>query len=264
MRYDNLKHFKTTCGYDIGDIWYPRVTKIIDIKSKPALENFWREMESYSSAEEVKNKSAQEGSLVHSVVEKTLTGEVVEIPDEIRPAMQSFQKFNEERKISVDPAFIERRVVSLRHRYAGTIDALATIDGKFGVLDIKTSNGFYPDYNLQTVAYVSALQEFEVKRGMALPQDVQTRWILRVDQKKNCAKCGATLREKGGRSKIRNGRANGKVFCAEDRHEWGETKGEVELREFPYFYKDLKAFMAAKTLWEWEHDYWLRQAGYLK
>jgi len=50
---------------------------------------------------------------------------------------------------------------------------------------------------------------------------------------------------------------------AEDAHEWGPTEGDVELREFPYYYGDIKAFLAAKTLWEWEHNWWLKQMGYL-
>ena len=264
VRYKDAEEFKTGNGYTIDGIWYPRVTKILEIKSKPALDNFFKEMGSFESAEEVKNKSAAEGSLVHETIQKVATGAEVSVPEEIAPGVRAFQKFNKERKIIFHPEFIERQIWSLRHRYAGTVDALATIDGKFGVLDIKTSIGFYPEYNLQTAAYVSALQEFQVKRSLGLPKDIETRWILRVNQHKICKKCGATLREKGGRSKIRNGRANGTGACSEDAHKWGELTGEVELREFPYFYKDTKAFVAAKVLWEWENDYWLKQTGYLK
>ncbi len=269
MWYKNSEEFKNINGYEIDGVWFPRVTKILDIKSKPALEGFFREMESYSSAEEVKNKSAAEGTLVHTTVQKLATGQEVEIPQEIRPAAEAFQTFNTERKITFHPEFVEKKVWSVRHRYAGTVDALATVDGKFGVLDIKTSTGFYPEYNLQTAAYVSALQEFQVKRSLALPRDIETRWILRIDQRKFCQKCGATLREKGGRSKVRPARAggNGKKrndgTCPEGEHSWGETVGEVELREFPYLYKDIKAFVAAKILWEWENDYWLRQVKYI-
>lgn len=264
MWYKDAEDFKAANGYEINGTWYPRVTKILDIKSKPALEGFFKEMGSYSSAEDVKNKSAAEGSLVHDTIQKLATGQAVEILEEIRPAAEAFQRFNSEKKAVFHPEFIERQVWSLRHRYAGTVDALATIDGKFGVLDIKTSTGFYPEYNLQTGAYVSALQEFPIKKLLSLPRDIGTRWILRVNQHKICKKCGSTLREKGGRSKIRNGRATAKTYCADDEHKWGELEGEVELREFPYFYNDVKAFVAAKVLWEWENNYWLRQTGYLK
>lgn len=261
MWYKNLEEFRSSNGHEIQGIWYPRVTKILDIKSKPALDGFFKEMESYTSAEDVKNKSAAEGSVIHETIQKLATGQPVDIPEEIRPAAEKFLKYHKERDIFFYPDFIERQVWSLRHRYAGTVDALAMIDGKFGVLDIKTSTGFYPEYNLQTGAYVSALQEFQVKKALGVPRDIETRWILRINQHQICKKCKSTLRKKGGRTKIRTNKTS--APC-EGEHAWGELEGEVELKEFPYFYRDIKAFVAAKILWEWENDYWLKQAGYLK
>ncbi|TSC78173.1 MAG: Uncharacterized protein G01um101433_369 [Parcubacteria group bacterium Gr01-1014_33] len=263
MWYKDETEFKTVNGYEIGGIWYPRVTRILEIKAKPALEQFMKEMENYSSAEDVKNKSATEGSLVHETVEKLVTGESVEIPEEIAPAVIAFQAFNEKRNIVFHPEFVECKVWSLRHRYAGTVDAIATVDGKFGVLDIKTSSGFYPEYNLQTAAYMGALQEFAVKKTLALPREIETRWILRINQHRVCTQCSATLREKGGRIKIRNGKQREIAPCAEETHSWGELQGDVDLKEFPFLYKDMKAFVAAKLLWEWENDYWLRKIGYM-
>lgn len=266
MKYQDVEQFKNTCGYTIEGVWYPRVTKILEIKAKPGLENFFKEIGHYSLAEDVKNKSAEEGSLIHAIVGKLAIGESVEVPKAMESIAAAFLKFQKEYKIQFYPEFIERQILSSRYRYAGTVDALVLIGGKFGVLDIKTSAGFYPEYNLQTAAYVAALQEFASKRVLALPQDVATRWILRVDQRRECGRCGAFLREKGGRNTIKNGkRNNGLSFCAGDSHEWGSSEGLIELREFPYnLYKDTKAFIAAKILWEWEYGYWLRQMGYLK
>lgn len=270
MWYNNAEQFKVLSGHEVNGVWYPRVTKILSIKAKPALENFLKEV-GMEAAEAIKIKSAEEGTVMHEVIQKIAVGEKITVPEGARPAAEAFGIFNKERGIFFHPEFMERPIWSVAHRYAGTVDALAEIDGKFGVLDIKTSTGFYPEYNLQTGAYVRALRETEVKRLLSLPRDIETRWILRVDQNKICKRCGATLREKGGRSKIRAARANGNgggFFsalppCPEGEHVWGETKGEVELKEFPYYMRDIKAFLAAKTLWEWENDYWLRQIGYL-
>lgn len=266
MWHKDETQFKALNGYDVDGTWYPRVTKILEIKSKPALENFFKEMESYARADEVKNKSAAEGSLMHETIQNLLTGLPKYIPAEVEPGVAAFQKFNEQKNIEFHPEFVERRIWSQRHRYAGTLDALAWVDGKFGVLDIKTSTGFYPEYNLQTAAYMTALQEFDVKRSLSLPRDIETRWILRIDQHRVCRQCDATLREKGGRAKIRSRRVGitAKTMCPDENHEWGEQKGDVELKEFPLVYKDMKAFVAAKILWEWEHDYWLRKIGYLQ
>jgi len=262
MWYSNPEQFKETMGHDRDGRWFPRVTKILDVKSKPALDMFFKEMGSYESAEEVKNKSAEEGTLIHEVVQKVAIGEKVEIPETIKASVHSFQEFAEERKIHFHPEYIESAVISERNRFTGTVDALATIGGKFGVLDIKTSTGFFREYNLQTAAYVLALQEEEMKQKLNLPKDIETRWILRINQQKACTICRATLREKGGRKKIRSGRKPENI-CADTEHEWGDMAGDIELKEFPYFFYDIKAFLAAKALWEWEHSYWLRQVGYL-
>ncbi|OGF74497.1 hypothetical protein A3J56_00990 [Candidatus Giovannonibacteria bacterium RIFCSPHIGHO2_02_FULL_46_20] len=264
MWFKDANEFKETMGYELEDGWYPRVTKILDVKAKTGLDSFFREMGHYAAAESVKNKSAEEGSRVHDVIQRHLAGELMDVPRELTHVVSAFEKFNKQQGIFFHPEFVERRIWSGFHRYAGTVDALASIGGKFGVLDIKTSTGFFPEYNLQTAAYVLALQEASIKKALGLARDIETRWILRIDQNKVCALCGAKLREKGGRTKIRQNRTNGKIVCADNSHQWGPIEGEIELKEFPYFYRDIKAFLAAKTLWEWENDYWLRQVGYLK
>ena len=259
--YKNAEEFMAVSGHEVEDKWYPRVTRILDIKAKPALEAFFKEMG--DKADEVKEKSAAEGSLIHEVIQKTLVGKPVEVPVTIRPAFESFCEFNETRNIFFHPEYVERSIWSQTHRYSGTIDALASIDGKFGVLDIKTSAGFYPEYNLQTAAYVLALQEYGIKKILALPREIETRWILRINQHCICKACGATKREKGGRTKVKNGRGNGTPFCKEDAHDWSEVVGDIDLKEFPYFNQDIKGFLAAKALWEWDNSYWLRQVGYI-
>ena len=249
--YSNTEDFKEKCGYEIGGRWYPRVTKIIDIKSKPALYYFYGEAASYKAAKAITDISAKEGTLVHEVVEKLMVGETPEIPEAIAPAVRGFQEFFAANKVDIQPEFVEKRIFHPEHRYAGTIDTLATIDGKFGVLDIKTSQAIYRDYNLQTSAYVEALlEEFP---------NIETRWILRIDQVHTCLKCGATMRPKGGRNKVRRGK---KYPCAGE-HQWSDLTGITEIQEFPDWQEDFQAFLGAKKLWEWENSNWLKQVGYI-
>jgi len=257
MFYSNLQHFKGVSGYEVNGVWYPRVTKIVEIKAKPALYKFYAEMNSFDQGEAIKKQSADEGTMIHKAVEEILIGKSPEIEPLIKPAISSFLKFLEQKSIQVDPEFVEKQIINFDERYAGTLDALALIDGKFGVLDIKTSQAIYRDYNLQTSAYMGAVEK-DFK-------NLQSRWILRIDQIKKCLKCGATLRLKGGREKIKLPWTNG-GYSAEAKnceHEWSELAGDIELKEFPYWQEDFKAFLGAKKLWEWENDYWLRQAGYL-
>jgi len=221
MYYSNLEHFKGLAGYEINGIWYPRVTKIVEIKAKPALYRFYAEMNNFDEGEAVKKQSASEGTLIHETIEKILIGEKPHIDNSILPAVSAFFQFLEEKNIQVDPEFVEKQIVNFDERYAGTMDALALIDGKFGVLDIKTSQAIYRDYNLQTAAYMAAVQnDFK---------NLQTRWILRIDQVKTCLKCGAILREKGGRQKIKlPWKNNGYNQTAKNcEHQWSELKGET-------------------------------------
>jgi len=253
--YSNIEQFKKLSGYDIDGTWYPRVTKIVEIKAKPALYRFYAELNNFAEGESIKEKSAGEGTLIHEAAEKIFIGGSPIIDPSIAPSIEALQKFIEMKNIQVDPEYVEKQVVHYGDRYAGTLDAVALIDGKFGVLDIKASRASYRDYNLQTSAYMAALQ--------SSLNNLQTRWILRIDQNKICLKCGAILRSKGGRDKIRAPRVKIGVNYEKCEHKWSELRGEVELKEFPYWQEDYKAFLGGKKLWEWENDFWLKKVGYL-
>lgn len=248
--------FKDACGYEIDGVWFPRVTRIIDIKAKPALYRYYGEAKSYKDAQESTQKSAEEGTLMHETVEKIFVGETPAVDPSIAPAVSALQEFLAKNRIQVSADHVERRIVNHEHRYAGTIDTLALIGGKFGVLDIKTSQAIYRDYNLQTSAYMDALRhEFP---------NLQTRWILRIDQVKTCQRCLSTLRPKGGRDKVRKPYPNGgRSVCSDGEHEWGDLLGVIELKEFPFWHDDFQAFLGAKRLWEWENEKWLKRVGYL-
>lgn len=247
--------FKNKHGYEIKGIWYPRVTSILSVKAKPALYRYYAELDNYQEAEKVMNKSADEGTRVHEAVEAIMVGDSPTIDEDIKPSVDAFKKFLEIRDIQVDPDWVERRVVNYNDRYAGTLDAMALIDGKFGVMDIKTSQGIYRDYNLQTAAYYPPLLEQF--------RNLQTRWILRIDQDQKCMICGANRRTKGGREKIRAPYPSNGINHKTCDHEWSELEGVVQLKEFPYWQDDYQAFLGAKKLWEWEHSPILKKIGYL-
>jgi len=252
----NEESFKNASGYTIDGAWYPRVTKIVSIKAKPALLRFYGEAENFKSGQAITQQSAAEGTKVHEAAEAILLGQTPVFDASIAPAINAFREFLETRNIHTLPEHVEKRVSHSAHRYAGTVDALALIEGKFGVLDIKTSQAIYRDYNLQTAAYIEALKE-------QFPA-LQTRWILRIDQIQRCLACGATRRLKGGREKIRlNGKNGARSARPCEVHEWSDLQGEIEIKEFPFWQSDFEAFLGAKKLWEWENEYWLKKIGYL-
>jgi hypothetical protein len=251
--FKNEQDFKEQCGYEIDGRWYPRVTRIVDMKAKPALLRFYADV-GFGRAKEISEKSAEFGTAVHEAVEKILIGQRPgDMPAEIVPSVRGFLEFLKTSgiKLKVNPAHVERRICNAEHRYAGTIDAMAEIDGRFGVLDIKTSEAVYRDYGIQTSAYMDALtRDFK---------NLETRWILRIDQSQTCKSCRATRRDKGGREKVKK---NGSDACYNNDHDWNEPKGIVELQELHNWQDDFKAFLGAKALWEWEHADWLKKINY--
>lgn len=241
MWYSNIDNFKNANGYEIDGIWYPRVTAIVSIKAKPALMYFYASLPDYKTGQAITQKSAEEGTILHDTIEAIMRKEPVVVPDIVKPAVSAFMDFYSQNELVAHK--VEERVISKKHHYAGTMDVLAELNGKLGVLDIKTSIAIYRDYSMQTSAYIEALREDPTMPPL-------TRWILRIDQSRHCLKCSATMRDKGGREKIRGEKAK----CV---HEWGPIQGEVELKELTTFDSDIKAFLACKSLWEWENEFWL-------
>src|SRR5271156_6490365 len=97
--FKDINEFKDQSGYTIDDVWYPRVTKIVTIKSKPALYYYYGEAKSYKAAQEATELSAKEGTMIHEAVEGLLLGKTPEIPPQIAPAVQAFLTFVEKNNI---------------------------------------------------------------------------------------------------------------------------------------------------------------------
>ena len=252
----NEEEQKMSSGYEIDGFWYPRVTKIVGIKAKPALYHFYAKMQNFAEGERIKQQSAKEGTLIHETIEDILLGKEPDIPESIEPSIRAFQEFIEKEKITVDKDCIERRLVNHEHRFAGTLDAIAMIGGRLGVLDIKTSQEIYRDYDLQTSAYFATMRD-SIK-------GLDARWILRIDQARKCKFCDARLRSKGGKDQVKIPWNNGNWMQAKNcNHEWKPLEGFVELKESPDWESDFSAFLGAKKLWEWENEKWLKEIGYL-
>lgn len=143
----------------------------------------------------------------------------------------------------------ERIVYSKKHGYIGKLDIEAKVNGKLCLIDIKTSNGIYNTYNLQTAAYVKADEEESGKK-------YQGRWIIRL-AKETESDYHARM-EKKNKARVHRGKSavdvgDYKVFEAKFL-EADETKpgGNID--------RDFNAFLAAKELFEWNKatDVWGR------
>lgn len=138
----------------------------------------------------------REAGYIGSSMHKWIEGRIAEClgvgPSVVRPehpavraGVEAFLEWEAEAK----PEYLasERKVYSREHRFVGTLDVLAMLDGKRTIVDIKSSNRVYAEHHLQTAAYAIALDEED-------DEAVQQRVILQLpkvaDKKAKAYLCG--------------------------------------------------------------------------
>lgn len=98
------------------------------------------------------DKAARRGTEVHSLAEKLVQGQQVEVPEELAGHVEAYVRFLDD--FEPEPILVETTVGSRKWRYAGTLDLVARIAGEVWILDAKTSrSGIFPDNALQLAMY---------------------------------------------------------------------------------------------------------------
>ncbi|MDP3901322.1 MAG: PD-(D/E)XK nuclease family protein [bacterium] len=236
------KGFQERYGYEIDGMWLPRVTAITS-----------QSLSRSSYLEHRLKYSAQWGSEVHEGVERMLKGEEEKEEDATRISLDAFRSWMEQSHCRVlnPEEDVEVRVVDFEEGYAGTIDMVAEVAGRLGVVDVKTTSAVTRQHRLQTAAYLAALRK---ERGI----EADGRWILRIDQYQLCLGCEARITAKYGNHRPQGGHES----C---NHQWGEARAESELTELTNFEQDLEGFLDAKERWEWANRFTLAEIpGYQK
>jgi hypothetical protein len=105
---------------------------------------------------DARDSAASAGTLAHALVEGDIRGvpsPQVPLTDEQTKALKAFENYKEwAAQTQLTPVKTETRLISERHKYGGTIDAML-VGGKLSLGDWKTSNAVYPDYLIQLAAY---------------------------------------------------------------------------------------------------------------
>ncbi len=125
--------------------------------------------------DQVRDEAADFGTQAHTLIEDIIQGVEPEIPPEMGPVVENFTAWRW--NAGLDIRFTETMVHSAKYRYAGTMDAVAYRNGKVVALDWKTSNGLYPEYDLQVAAYAKALEEMT-------GEPVSEAWAVRFGKTK--------------------------------------------------------------------------------
>jgi hypothetical protein len=101
-----------------------------------------------------RDTAADIGSTVHGLVESLSRGVEIVVPDELAGFVRSFQRWQAE----FAPRYLaaEEMTISLKHGFAGTLDAIVDIGGEVWLIDYKTGSGVYGETALQLAAYSHA------------------------------------------------------------------------------------------------------------
>jgi hypothetical protein len=109
-------------------------------------------------------KAGDIGTEAHKLIEWTMrtaigaqAGDKPIVSDKALWAFMAFEDFA--KSVQLKPVLIEQAVYSKVHRYAGTMDLLARVNGVMTLIDFKTGKSVYPESFLQSAAYSVALEE---------------------------------------------------------------------------------------------------------
>lgn len=200
LTFDTASHI-----YSIGDKQVYGVTNIVGIMNKPALMywavnmtiDYYRKVltagQSYSEvdledmhveAKSAHRKSSQQamfiGTMAHDWIEKWIKSKLNltdaperPVDEKVNKSLDAFIKWTEQNQVLF--LHSEKKVLSLEHEFAGTLDIEARVGKELGVIDIKTSSGIYDEYWAQTASYLHAREE---ETGV----QYAGAWIVRIDK----------------------------------------------------------------------------------
>ena len=143
----------------------PSVTTIIQILNKPSLQS-WANYLGFKrkNVKAVLDESARRGTLVHQLLNAYAFNKYyMYIPcqeiskQELSSILFRFDEWKKEYEF--EPIFGEKKFST--DKYGGTVDMYCKINGKYTILDFKTSKGFYSTMFIQLSAYYMLLKEQE-------------------------------------------------------------------------------------------------------
>ena len=166
LDYDDAAH-----SYKVEGIKVPSVTRVVDGCFPKHLVD-WALSIGEEEYHRVIDEALEIGNYTHEWIEKyILNGEN---PNQYNTCTDAFLIW--EKKHNVEWIDAERKIYCDKYKYAGTVDAVAKINGRVCVIDFKTSKKVYKPYHLQVAAYAQAIKRI----------DGLKRWplgiILRLDK----------------------------------------------------------------------------------
>ena len=156
LDYDDAAH-----SYKVEGIKVPSVTRVVDGCFPKHLVD-WALSIGEEEYHRVIDEALEIGNYTHEWIERYISeGHNYFGMDEPgnNNSIEAFLAWEEEFK----PEWIdaERKIYCDKYKYAGTVDAVAKINGRVCVIDFKTSKKIYKPYHLQVTAYAQAIKRID-------------------------------------------------------------------------------------------------------
>ena len=170
LEYDDKAH-----SYKVEGVKVPSVTRVVD-GCFPKDLTHWALSIGQEEYDKVINDALEVGNDTHQWIEDYINyGHACTEPEDyISKSVNAFLDWTTE----YNPEWVdaERKVYCDKYKYAGTVDAVAKINGRVCVIDFKTSKKIYKPYHLQVTAYAQAIKRMDGLRRWPLGV------ILRLDK----------------------------------------------------------------------------------
>jgi len=172
----NLDYDDSAHSYKVDGVKIPSVTRIVDACFPKNLTE-WALSVGEEEYHRIIDEALEIGNDTHQWIEKVIDEKGAISSWEVdTPSKRAFVKW----EIPTQPKWMhsERKIYCDKYKYAGTVDAVAKINGRVCVIDFKTSKKIYKPYHLQVTAYAQAIKRMDgLKRwplGMILRLDKET------------------------------------------------------------------------------------------
>lgn len=184
LEYDDKAH-----SYKVEGVKVPSVTRVVD-GCFPKDLTHWALSIGQEEYDKVISEALEIGNDTHQWIESYIKKEEewpygfkddVKSRSELRrqdntPSISAFLEW--EKAYCPEWVDAERKVYCDKYKYAGTVDAVAKINGRVCIIDFKTSKKIYKPYHLQVTAYAQAIKRMDGLRhwplGMILRLDKET------------------------------------------------------------------------------------------
>lgn len=145
--------------YEIDGNYYPSVTTVLDAYPKGERFNQWLK-DLGNNAQEVLERAGEQGSNVHSGIEKLLKGFELNFDEYTLDEWKMILKFKDFYD-AVNPQLeaIEHNLVSKLIGVGGTIDLVCSINSVRWLIDFKTSSAIYDNHYVQLATYAAMWNE---------------------------------------------------------------------------------------------------------